>query len=46
VKRQTIRGRNLMKGQVMSPLEPAEELERTLEEPPAKRKPGWLKEKM
>jgi hypothetical protein len=28
------------------PLEPAEELERTLEEPPAKRKPGWLKESM
>jgi hypothetical protein len=28
------------------PLEPAEELERTLEEPPAKRKPGWLKETM
>jgi hypothetical protein len=26
------------------PLEPAEELERTLEEPPAKRKPRWLKE--
>jgi hypothetical protein len=26
------------------PLEPAEELERTLEEPPTKRKPGWLKE--
>jgi hypothetical protein len=26
------------------PLEPVEELERTLEEPPAKRKPGWLKE--
>jgi hypothetical protein len=26
------------------PLEPAEELERTLEEPLAKRKPGWLKE--
>jgi hypothetical protein len=26
------------------PLEPAEELERTLEEPPAKRKPAWLKE--
>jgi hypothetical protein len=32
-----IRRRNLMKGQVMSPLE------RTLEEPSAKRKPGWLK---
>jgi hypothetical protein len=28
------------------PLEPVEELERTLEEPPAKRKPGWLKETM
>jgi hypothetical protein len=28
------------------PLEPAEELERTLEEPPAKRKLGWLKETM
>jgi hypothetical protein len=28
------------------PLEPAEELERTLEEPPTKRKPGWLKETM
>jgi hypothetical protein len=26
------------------PLEPAEELGRTLKEPPAKRKPGWLKE--
>jgi hypothetical protein len=26
------------------PLEPAEVLERTLEEPPVKRKPGWLKE--
>jgi hypothetical protein len=26
------------------PLEPAEVLERNLEEPPAKRKPGWLKE--
>jgi hypothetical protein len=26
------------------PLEPTEVLERTLEEPPAKRKPGWLKE--
>jgi hypothetical protein len=26
------------------PLEPVEVLERTLEEPPAKRKPGWLKE--
>jgi hypothetical protein len=26
------------------PLEPVEELERTLEEPPAKRKPTWLKE--
>jgi hypothetical protein len=25
-------------------LKPAEELERTLEEPPAKRKPGWLKQ--
>jgi transposase InsO family protein len=28
------------------PLEPVEELERTLEEPPAKRKPEWLKETM
>jgi len=28
------------------PLEPVEELERTLEEPPAKRKPTWLKETM
>jgi hypothetical protein len=28
------------------PLEPAEVLEITLEEPPAKRKPGWLKEIM
>jgi hypothetical protein len=26
------------------PLEPVEELERTLEEPPAKSKPGWLKD--
>ena len=26
------------------PLEPVEVLERNLEEPPAKRKPGWLKE--
>jgi hypothetical protein len=26
------------------PLEPTRELERTLEEPPYKRKPGWLKE--
>jgi hypothetical protein len=29
-----------------APLEPVEVLERTLEEPPAKRKPGWLKEIM
>jgi hypothetical protein len=28
------------------PLELAEELERTLEEPPTKRKPTWLKETM
>jgi hypothetical protein len=28
------------------PLEPVDVLERTLEEPPAKRKPGWLKEIM
>jgi hypothetical protein len=28
------------------PLEPTEELERTFEEPPAKRKPVWLKETM
>jgi hypothetical protein len=28
------------------PLEPAEELERNLDEPPAKRKPRWLKETM
>jgi len=26
------------------PLEPVEKLERTLEGPPAKRKPGWLKD--
>jgi hypothetical protein len=31
-------------GPSKEPLEPTEELERTLEEPPAKRKPGWLKE--
>jgi hypothetical protein len=32
------------KGPSNEPLKPAEVLERTLEEPPDKRKPGWLKE--
>ena len=31
-------------GPINEPLEPVEELERTLEEPLTKRKPGWLKE--
>jgi hypothetical protein len=31
-------------GPINEPLEPNEVLETTLEEPPAKRKPGWLKE--
>jgi hypothetical protein len=31
-------------GATDEPLEPTEDLERTLEEPPAKRKPRWLKD--
>jgi hypothetical protein len=33
-------------GSSNEPLEPVEVLERTLEEPPAKRKLGWIKETM
>jgi hypothetical protein len=36
----------LHEGPSVEPLEPAEELERNREEPPAKRKPGCLKETM